>query len=314
MRRVLFSSLLRTALVVVTVYVGVLAALCMVHRQGRPLVHWFFPELHWKGGDTWQRYTEFDAQRRSHFDAIVIGSSHAYRGYDPAIFRAHGHSFFNLGSSAQTPLHSLRIVREVIDSSNTGLLIFDCYDIMMEADPLEATSDLTMNLPWDRPAWSMGLAQRDPRGLLLLAVRSLLHRHAPVFTDSTYRPGGYCETTDSLRHPVWYKPKDRWKPYADMKESFIALLDLCRERGVAVVLVNHPAPSTANRKKHAAFAEWVRSVAEPRHVPFIDLAFDHGLPLSDHDHFYDHNHLNKAGVRIFDEELIRRLERAGLLH
>lgn len=314
MRRGLLISLLGSLAVMALVYLGVLGALCLLHRQGRPVVHWFFPELHWKGGDTWQRYSEFDAHRHQRFDAIVIGSSHAYRGYDPDIFAEHGYSFFNLGSSAQTPLHSHRIVKEVIDRSNTGLLIVDCYDIMMEADPLEATSDLTMNLPWDRPAWSIGLSQRDPRGVLLLTVRTFLKGHAPLFTDSTYRPGGYCETPDSLRHPVRSRSKDRWKPHEGMQESFVALLDLCRERGVPVVLVNHPAPSTANRKKHAAFAAWVASVAGPRQVPFLDLAFDHGLPLNDHDHFYDHNHLNKAGVRIFDQELIRRLRAQGLLN
>ena len=313
MHRKLFTGALLFAATTAVMYVGVLAVLCGIHRQGRPFVHWFYPELHWKGGASWMRYTEFDSLRNEHFDAIILGSSHAYRGYDPRIFNEQGYSCFNLGSSAQTPMHSYHLLKEVLDHDNTGLLIFDCYDIMMEADPLEATSDLTMNVPWTGAAWGMALDQRDPRGLLMVTVRSLLSGEGPIYSDSTYRSGGYCETPDSLRHPVWYKPRNEWRPFDHMQDRFAAILDRCKEQGISLVLVNHPAPSTANPIKHKAFAAWVHAVADPRGVPFIDLAFDHGLPLNDHDHFYDHNHLNRAGVRIFDEHLIRLLEQGGLL-
>lgn len=314
MHRKLFSGALLFTATTAVLYVGVLAALCGIHRQGRPFVHWFYPELHWKGGASWMRYTEFDSLRKEHFDAIILGSSHAYRGYDPRIFKEKGYSCFNLGSSAQTPMHTYRIMREVLDHRNTGLVIFDCYDIVMENDPLEATADLSMNVPWTRAATAMALEQRDPRGLLMLTVRALLAGEGPVYSDSTYRPGGYCEKRDSLRYPVWYRHPDAWKPREGMEKYFTRILDRCKELDIPVVLVSHPSPLTANEVKHRTFSKWVHSVADPRGVPYIDLAFHHGLPINDHDHFYDHNHLNLAGVRIFNEHLIHLLEQKGLLH
>ena len=34
---------------------------------------------------------------------------------------------------------------------------------------------------------------------------------------------------------------------------------------------------------------------------------------SDRDHFFDHNHLNAAGARIFSADLLRELKERGLL-
>src|SRR5438067_355769 len=47
-----------------------------------------------------------DAARHEPVEVVVFGSSHAYRGFDPRVFAAAGHTLVNLGSTNQTPLNS----------------------------------------------------------------------------------------------------------------------------------------------------------------------------------------------------------------
>jgi len=56
------------------------------------------------GGHMYSRLQ--DIHRTSNIDILILGSSHAYRGYDPRIFNKHGFSMFNLGSSAQSPIQT----------------------------------------------------------------------------------------------------------------------------------------------------------------------------------------------------------------
>ena len=43
-------------------------------------------------------------------DLLFLGSSKAYRGFDPRIFEAAGYRSFNLGSSNQTPIQTYLLV------------------------------------------------------------------------------------------------------------------------------------------------------------------------------------------------------------
>ena len=47
---------------------------------------------------------KIDADTTINIDVLVLGSSHAYRGFDPRIFKKAGIKLFNFGSSGQTLL------------------------------------------------------------------------------------------------------------------------------------------------------------------------------------------------------------------
>ena len=55
-------------------------------------------------------------------DIIFLGSSHAYRAFDPDIFQNHGFSSFNLGSSSQSPLNSYFLMKKYIQKCNTVIM------------------------------------------------------------------------------------------------------------------------------------------------------------------------------------------------
>ncbi|MBP7450977.1 MAG: hypothetical protein KA817_13150, partial [Flavobacteriales bacterium] len=56
-----------------------------------------------------------EAEHVGPVDILFLGSSHAYRGFDPRVFRAHGLTTFVLGSSAQSPLQTKVLVERYLD-------------------------------------------------------------------------------------------------------------------------------------------------------------------------------------------------------
>ena len=53
-------------------------------------------------GHVFSRFQE--AASSQNIDVLILGSSHAYRGFDTRIFAEQGIRAFNLGTSAQTPI------------------------------------------------------------------------------------------------------------------------------------------------------------------------------------------------------------------
>ena len=60
-------------------------------------------------GFTLERIRE--AETAGPVDILFVGSSHAYRGFDPRIFAALGFTSFNLGTKAQSPLNTDFLLR-----------------------------------------------------------------------------------------------------------------------------------------------------------------------------------------------------------
>lgn len=291
------------------IYLAAFFTLCHITRKGTPLIHATSDVLLMKGGGSWQRFHEFDPD--STYDVVFIGSSHSYRGYDAGYFTDQGYTAFNLGSSAQTPMNSYYLVRDLLRAGHVGLLVMDVYEGTLENDGLESTADLVQNLPSDRTAWSMALATRDPRGLNMMALRYFMKEHAPFYQDSTYRAGGGAFRADSLKTDPDYAVGRGLHVRQRQAEFLEQVIALCRERGIRPVLCNHYFPHASDRRKHAAYNAYLHELLGADGPVYIDKAYDH--QLSDRDHFFDHNHLNAAGARIFSADLLRELKERGLL-
>lgn len=310
LRRFLLNGLL-LLLVTGGLYLAVFWALCRIPLGGTPLIHRVNEVHFWKGGNGWRKYREFDPSR--HYDVIVIGSSHAYRGIDPRIFQRHGFSAFNLGTSDQTPMSTFSIVKQFLTRENTGTLVIDVYEATFETTGLEGTSALVQDISSDRAAVAMALALKDPRAINMLTLRWMMKGRPPVYQDSAYATAGFSVRTDPVKGDIHYPRPKPWDPLPQQQRYFLKTLDLCHRRGIPVVLVDHPFPTATHRPKHEQFNQWLVPLAQERGLPYLDFAYDHGLPLDDRHHFYDHTHLNQAGVEIFNEALIGRMERMGSL-
>lgn len=308
MRRLIINAVLLLGTFTV-LYLGVFTLLVKVRRGGVPLVHHVSETLPWKGGATWRKFQEFDPAQR--WDVVVVGSSHAYRGYDPALFAARGCRMFNLGTSAQAPSNSIDIIRAYLNAGNTGLLILDVFETPMRNDGVEGVTDLTRNVASDALAFRQALSLRDPRAINMLALRWLTRNDPPTYLDDDYIGAGFSRRTDSVPAPIQYINPGTFEPDAAQVRALKGIIKLCRDRNIPLVLACHPMPHQGDRLAHARFLELMHEWRGPEGPLFLDFATGHDL--HDMHHFYDHNHLNQAGVERYVPLLLDSLEALELL-
>lgn len=294
----------------ILLYAGTFIVLSRWNTGNGPMVHQIADYYKYRGGNSLQRFREFDAKAK--YDAVILGSSHAYRGYDPAVFAEQGYSVFNLGSSAQTPLNSLRLANTFLDSARTPLLILDVYEGTLSNDGLESTMDLVMNLPTFGEAADMAWAMRDLRGLNALALRTLSPSRASYPADPKYMALGFAPHRDSIKTMAG-APSGKL-PVLDrrQKRCFKDLLDLCQERGIKVVVSSHFARSNRRAAYHVPLATYIKHTLSGSGMPYLD--FTDAPHIDDRNWFADENHLNLTGADIFTRQLVDSLESLGYLH
>jgi len=291
------------------VYVAAMALMTYLPSQRNPWIYKTGDYYTRVGNDTWQRFREFDPKARQ--DAVIIGSSHAYRGYDPFVFRDHGFKAFSLGSSAQAPLNTYPIIEHFLDSANCPLLIFDVCEFSLTTASLESTADLTQNQPSDAAALDMAMAIHDLRGLNMMTLRMLTSQDRPYATSAEYEGLGFSPVTDSINREAPLQPV-RFAPLsATQCRYFESCIRLCRERGIRVVVTSYYARRDQRGSAHAMLATYVDSVLAGTGVPYLD--FTNAPGIADRHWFADAGHLNLTGARVFTEQLVDSLETLGYL-
>jgi hypothetical protein len=265
---------------------------------------------YWKGGNTYQKFRDFDTNQI--FDACVIGSSHAYRGYDPRNFKKHGLKVFNLGSSAQTPLNSYWIIRNYIHS-NCKLMIIDVDDGALSTDGFEASADLIQNISSDKAALQMATCYDNPQILNMMLLRKLNVNQPPAYVDSFYVGNGFSENRDSIKvnlpaenYYSFYHPNEKQLDYLEK-----IILDL-QSKHISIIIVTHPSPKERSKAVHEQYLRILNPLFKKHGVLYLDYSFEHDF--DSHNYFFDSNHLNQTGVNAFNEILIRDLKNKKLIN
>jgi hypothetical protein len=291
-------------------YIGAFMVLSRYGPDGNPMIFRIADYYKPRGGNSWTRYREYGPGTT--YDAIIIGSSRAYRGYDPAVFAEHGYRMFNLGSTSQSPLNSYFLIKHYLNSRNAPLLIFDVYEGTFAGTGLESTSDLAQNLPNDAAALEMAWALRDLRGLNLISLRFTQPNASSYYSDPHYKGLGFSSRSDSLKEHMQPQLDETLHLPSRQKHFFEACVRLCQERGIQMVVSSHYAREGTNAKRHGILVSYVDSALAGTGIPYIDLTLATGI--DDLDHFEDDSHLNSAGARIFTGHLVDSLEAMGYLH
>ncbi len=307
MRR-FWGHLMAFLLLTAVVYMAFLLLLILVRPNGHPLLPDtgdYYKEF---GKNTWAGHREFDP--RTAYDVVIIGSSHAYRGYDPHIFQEHGHRAFNLGSTAQTPLNTYFLIRDLLDSSNAPLLILDAYEGMMASSGLESISDLALNQAHIKPVLGMAWALRDIRAINVVAY-GLVYQHLGTASPAPdYKGLGFSSRTDSTATPA-PPPKGPASLSPQQRHYMAKIVELCREKGIRLVVASHYGRRNKRGTFHVPLATFVDSMLRGTDIPYLD--YNSVAGIGDHDWFCDANHLNYTGARIFTEQLVDTLETLGYL-
>lgn len=295
-------------LIVFVLYALSVALLNRVSLGTYPLIYGLSDGLNMKGGNSYQKFMDFDTS--VYHDFVVLGSSHAYRGYDPRIFEEQGAKMFNLGSSSQTPYNSFFLVQDLLRKENCGTVILDVFHVALQMDGLESTSDLVANLKNDGSAFEMALGHRDPRALNMFANRMLSKDQSAQYVDTSYIGNGFSENRALAPKGVSYPSDGAFKPVDNQLEYLQKMVAICKRKNISLILVDHPLPEPMRGERLFSATQWIKRFADSQELPFLDFSGD-----SDYDaqfHFYDHTHLNQNGVHKFNNDLIREMKASDL--
>lgn len=247
-----------------------------------------------------------DVENYHDVDVLFLGSSHAYRTFDTRFYARHGLRTFNFGSSNQTPLQTYVLLRRYIDSLNPRFVVFEVHPDIMSNDGVEGAVDQLSNIPMSFPLSFMALRMRNAKVLntwLYATYRDGVWGAVRRFEEDTlidgmrYVRGGFCEMADSCYLPQVHEPQPIVLNPQQMK-ALRACLRLLADRHIPYMLVEVQGSQSLRYTNHDEFESAMRSLGDYRYCV---------LPLVDSMHFFDEDHLNKAGIKIFNEYFIGEL-------
>lgn len=251
-----------------------------------------------------------DIKNYSDIDILVIGSSHAYRGFDPRIFKQNNLSIFNLGSSAQSPIQSYYFLKEYTQQLKPKLVIIEVYPETFTSDGIESAIDLISNCPNSIQLTQMALTFKNVKPFNALLCRIvdqgiLNHSYAENKTIGldSYVSGGYVER--ELGKDKKYSIPDSFDLHLNESQlkAFEKSINLLKEKNIPVILVQAP----VTQKLYNSFRE-IDSFNKLMSSYGKYYNFNEMESLQDSVLFYDADHLNQHGVEKFNRILLDTLE------
>lgn len=235
-------------------------------------------------------------------DVLFLGSSHCYRTFDTRFYAARGLRTFNLGTSNQTPLQTLMLLRLYLDSLSPRLVVIEVHPDLMCNDGVESSIYLANNMMPSYELAQMSFSTHNLKSVLSMfysAVRNTLWGEFSSFSEplfdeeNEYVPGGFVE-----RKGGCYQPEPHQVVPIEIKDCQLDALresvSLLRERGVPCLLVEVPGTETL-QKAYEGHEEFVKQ---------MQLIGNYYSPrpegLCDTLHFYDDEHLNQRGVELYN--------------
>ncbi len=287
----------------------------------------FFSELRWED------YYNLDEP----IDALILGSSHAYRSYHPATIKKESglkNAVFNFGSSAQSPVTGLFVLEEVLKKHQPKVVILDLYVMALTSDDQLDNGRINYH-----PMQSGGV-KRDflregfsfSEQIKLLFFPSFVYRdhfkhklnklfgrnYLPV-GKGQYDSNGFAFNTDTLAlAKLKYDNQfSRFDIHADqMTAKNLAytqkIIDRCKSAGIPLILMSSPMPvhSVDFIKEYKQVFAKFGSIAKKNDLPYFDYNIETMAEIKDEFHFYDDDHMNLSGAKIFSKRVGKIMTKA----
>lgn len=242
-------------------------------------------------------------------DILFLGSSHAYRGFDTRVFLENGYKSFNLGSSGQTPTQTKVLLKRYLESLNPELVIYEVYPETFAFDGVESSLDVIANDVNDLHSLIMAKEINNIKTYNTLAygyIRDLFGLNNSfseqiIKGNDKYISGGFVEKELGFYKPTEFNNKEILLRDFQL-ESFDAIVQMLKDRKIELLLVFAPIPKV---NYHSYVNKSYFDSAMQTYSTYYN--FNEIVSLNDSLHFYDSDHLNQNGVKIFNEKLIELL-------
>ena len=243
-------------------------------------------------------------------DVLFLGSSHCYRTFDTRFYRSHGISCFNLGSSNQTPMQTLVLLKAYLDSLAPRYVVFEVHPDIMDQDGVESAVDLLINMPVTcdatRMAWRSGNMKEINTWLYAIYNHNIRHRleqftEDSVMDDAVYVPGGYVEIRKKVFEVKRY-PRKALTIRPEQMDALKECLAMLKERNIPYMLVEVQDAEQLRTTftNHEWFEEQMKALGPYRYKI---------LPMEDRVHFCNSNHLYLPGIKLYNEDFVDDLKR-----
>jgi hypothetical protein len=252
------------------------------------------------GGQEMQMMRDLTSSQTK-YDAIVLGSSHAYRGYDPRIFEQSGINLFNAGTSAQNAKGSLVLYNEYL-RDRSDVFILDIYDPVFELEGTESNMRLIQNVTTNDAAFDFVKQEVKMYTLNALAVRMASLNPIDEAPNSDYIKNGFCEKKGIL-YAVEPLNDSVFDANEEMFEAFETVIKQMQADGKRIVLCSHPLPASPGlHNYHDKFLARFTPLIQRLGVQYIDLTYyTEGFGINE---FADLSHLNQQGVELYNRLLL----------
>lgn len=266
-----------------------------------------FFNINYKKGGYGHLFTRLkEADTITNVDILILGTSHAYRGYDPRVFQNAGLKVFNLGSSAQTPIQTEVLLNKYFKHLNPKFIIIDVYPKVLGLDGVESTLDVISNGKIDNEVIMMSLKTLNMKvinTLLYSSYRQLLALDKDFLepfneNKDRYISGGYIETFARYKGGM-IKELSHYGINDSQIQALLRIISAFKSKGVNYVIVQAPITSRlyASVDNNAQMDSLLSTYGRY-------FNFNKTLQLPD-SLFSDDSHLNQGGVNIFNAELLR---------
>ena len=296
--------------IALVLYLTLFGALFFVRTFNIPVIFRTTQGNIFRGGYTYVTFRQFNPKEK--YDIILLGSSHAYRGYDPAIFREHGYKMFNLGTNSQTNLVAYFIAKNYIKKENCNTVIIDIYDRVFMTSTLESISDIVQNINSNKTALEICLALKDIRTINMLTMRVFNNFHGVFNADTAGVDHGFIPYNTQLRLNGKQKDLD-FETSEGTVEYFAKLIEYLHSEGINIIVAEHPVPLiyTIPKEQHAEMLNKINPILKKYDVPFYDHLYD--STMVDIQYYANENHLSISGIKKYNDILLNELLKDGRL-
>lgn len=260
-----------------------------------------------------------DVRKVKSADILILGSSLAYRNYDPAILKRNNYSSFNLGTSSQKPNMSHIMVQRYVKNIKSRLVIIDVNPyLMMMPDSFE-TVDGIMNSSASRHDWGLFLAQPS-----LMAFNALIIKYSGSaekdrieklsdsihITDNKYLGQGFVGSS------VIYDPKKKTpkisvtklQPMQNQVDALENIIGYLKSQNIKYILVLSPVNPDYFLNKSKIKSKQFRDLSKTYFSKYGNYIDSNDLEVYDQNEFMDFSHLNETGSEKFTTSLIPIIE------
>lgn len=244
-------------------------------------------------------------QLNGNIDILFLGSSHAYRGFDPRNFK--GKKVFNLGSSAQTPIQTNILLARYLDRVNPSMVIYEVYPGTFESEGVESSLDLIANDKNDFKTIKMSFEINH-----IKTYNTLIYGFFADFfnlnknfveaiqkNNDTYIPNGFVESRARNTKDDILIQKRFLRLKTVQLEKFEENIAILKSKNIQVLLVYAPITNTLyNSFSNNSYFD---SIMKSYNLPYYN--FNKLLQLNDSLDFSDSHHLSQSGVNKFNSKL-----------